>query len=113
MIVLEFNEVEIDHCLACGGVWLDEGELELIIANSTVYQFETTGKKPKRPLKCPMCAKKMKAVFWKTNDSILLDQCPKGHGLWFDQGELRKTIRNIDQSSTQVEILLSETFKDL
>ncbi len=31
MIVLELDEVEIDHCISCGGIWLDAGELELLI----------------------------------------------------------------------------------
>jgi len=30
MLVLEFELVEIDHCVECGGVWLDSGELGLI-----------------------------------------------------------------------------------
>ena len=31
MISLELNEVEVDHCVACGGVWLDSGEMELLL----------------------------------------------------------------------------------
>jgi len=30
MFVLEFEQVEIDFCYTCGGVWLDSGELEMI-----------------------------------------------------------------------------------
>ena len=29
MVVLEIEQVELDHCLSCGGVWLDAGELEM------------------------------------------------------------------------------------
>ena len=31
LIILELNEVEIDYCSSCSGVWLDAGELELLI----------------------------------------------------------------------------------
>ena len=31
MIVLELDEVEIDYCTSCGGIWLDAGELDLLI----------------------------------------------------------------------------------
>ncbi|MEJ2494849.1 MAG: zf-TFIIB domain-containing protein [Ignavibacteriaceae bacterium] len=31
MIVLELNEIEIDYCPDCKGIWLDGGELELLI----------------------------------------------------------------------------------
>ncbi len=27
MITLELADVEIDHCISCGGIWLDNGEL--------------------------------------------------------------------------------------
>jgi len=30
MVVLELDRVEVDHCLVCGGLWLDAGELELL-----------------------------------------------------------------------------------
>ncbi|MEJ2196939.1 MAG: zf-TFIIB domain-containing protein [Ignavibacteriaceae bacterium] len=30
MIILELNEVEIDYCPSCSGIWLDAGELELL-----------------------------------------------------------------------------------
>ena len=29
---IEFREVKIDKCMSCGGVWLDDGELEQIAA---------------------------------------------------------------------------------
>ena len=31
MITLELQEVEIDHCTDCGGIWLDAGELEMLL----------------------------------------------------------------------------------
>ena len=31
MITLELADVEIDHCTDCGGIWLDAGELELLL----------------------------------------------------------------------------------
>jgi Zn-finger nucleic acid-binding protein len=31
MITLELAEVEVDHCVHCGGIWLDTGELEVLM----------------------------------------------------------------------------------
>ena len=31
MITLELEDVEIDYCTECGGIWLDAGELELLL----------------------------------------------------------------------------------
>jgi hypothetical protein len=30
---IEFREVKIDKCMSCGGVWLDDGELEQVAAD--------------------------------------------------------------------------------
>jgi uncharacterized protein len=32
---IEFREVKLDKCMACGGVWLDDGELEQIAAQES------------------------------------------------------------------------------
>ncbi len=34
MIVLEYADVEVDFCVACEGVWLDAGELELLFGSA-------------------------------------------------------------------------------
>ena len=34
MIVLELDEVEIDYCTDCQGIWLDAGELELLLEDA-------------------------------------------------------------------------------
>ena len=34
MITMELDEVEVDHCLDCGGIWLDSGELEMLLDGS-------------------------------------------------------------------------------
>jgi Zn-finger nucleic acid-binding protein len=31
MITLELSDVENDYCTDCGGIWLDAGELELLL----------------------------------------------------------------------------------
>jgi len=33
MITLELAEVEVDYCTGCKGVWLDAGELEMLLGN--------------------------------------------------------------------------------
>ena len=34
MIVLELDEVEVDYCTECEGIWLDAGELELLLGDA-------------------------------------------------------------------------------
>ena len=34
LIVLELDEIEIDYCTSCEGIWLDSGEVELLLESS-------------------------------------------------------------------------------
>jgi Zn-finger nucleic acid-binding protein len=94
MIVLEVDQVEVDHCVGCGGTWLDAGELELLLDGATnrdevIASLPAAGGREVLR-RCPMCEKPMEKV--RCNDE-LLDRCVRGDGLWFDAGELRAVIR--------------------
>ena len=94
MITLELEDVEIDHCTQCGGIWLDAGELELLLGNQQqaeelLHSFKIYSDCPEIPRKCPICRKKMqKIIVALSTPPLLIDKCPKADGLWFDKGEL-------------------------
>lgn len=98
MITLELDEVEVDYCLGCSGIWLDAGELEMLLGDSNQAQTVLNSFKPdknsdEKPRKCPICLKKMgKILVGPEKDCKLIDKCRKGHGLWFDKGELQDVI---------------------
>ena len=97
LIVLELDRIEIDHCLSCGGIWLDAGELELLLeteedrARLKNFLIEADSVKEKK-YSCPICNKKMSKVFVGEEKKILIDKCKKNHGLWLDKGELESVI---------------------
>lgn len=98
MVVLELNEVEIDYCPSCSGIWLDGGELELLIEDENerekiLSSFFTESNNPEKPYKCPICSKKMDKVYVGKNMEVLIDKCPANDGLWFDKGELKEVIQ--------------------
>ncbi len=94
MITLELEDVEIDHCIGCGGIWLDAGELELLLgepdkARSLLDSFSVDSKSAEAVRKCPICDKKMqKVIVGPSKPTLLIDKCRRGDGLWFDKGEL-------------------------
>ena len=98
MIIVELEGVEVDCCLSCGGRWLDAGELawlaELAGAKpgtiSQVIAAATAGRRVRR--RCPRCGKRLRTIVVAADSAIELDRCPKGHGLWFDAGELEAVI---------------------
>jgi len=48
LLISERQGVEIDYCAQCRGVWLDRGELDKLIALSSVAQAPRQGMAPPR-----------------------------------------------------------------
>ena len=104
MLVLEYDNVEIDFCNTCHGIWLDEGELELLLDNpddvdspilKALVDKNQNTKKDGR--KCPVCAKPMFLVYIPLSEEpdsklVEIDKCRRNHGLWFDNGELQEIL---------------------
>lgn len=118
MITLELADVEIDHCTDCGGIWLDSGELELLLGEPTnakqlLDSFKIDSNPTENPRKCPICDKKMKKIIaGVSTPTLLIDKCPKGDGLWFDKGELHNIIdrASLDEDN-KIQKLLADMFR--
>jgi Zn-finger nucleic acid-binding protein len=117
MITLELAEVEIDHCIDCGGIWLDVGELELLLGNpeqavKLLDLFKIDSNCTEKPRKCPICDKKMqKIIVGQATPALLIDKCTKGDGLWFDKGELTDIIDRAQlDKDNKIQKLLAEMF---
>ena len=117
MIVLELNEVEIDHCLACGGIWLDAGELELLLEGTEekdklLSSFEVDKSSKEKRRKCPICLRRMEKILCGTQKRVRIDRCRKNDGLWFDRGELHDIVKegHFDEDN-KVLTLLNDMFR--
>jgi Zn-finger nucleic acid-binding protein len=116
MITLELNEVEVDYCLECKGIWLDEGELETLL-DSTALAIELLDSFQKTQSdeiihRCPICLKKMEKIsVGDSEKQIIIDKCAKNHGLWFGKGELSLILEkaSLDKES-KIQKLLKEIF---
>ncbi len=98
MIVFELDEVETDYCTECRGIWLDTGELEILLENAAAAQQVLASfadaRTEERSRPCPICRKTMhKVTVGSGNKSVLIDRCVKHHGLWFDRGELMEILQ--------------------
>ena len=127
MIVVEYNNIELDHCNDCHGVWFDSTELELLLKcmniesqnmllEDILKSAEAESSEKKR--KCLICSKKMKKTHIGERPGVLVDFCPQGHGLWFDGGELSQLLKHLadkqpagQDSQQQILSFLGETFK--
>lgn len=117
MITLELQEVEIDYCNDCGGIWLDAGELEMLLgepekAAQLLNSFKTEQTSSEKNRKCPICLKKMsKITVGSSKPVLLIDKCRKGDGLWFDKGELQDIFDRADlDEDNKIQKLLADIF---
>jgi len=95
MLVLELAGIEIDYCPLTHGIWLDAGELEELFndrekANTLLASFKVESNSREKRVRCPICNAKMEKVV--VGNEVLIDRCIRGHGLWFDKGELLQVL---------------------
>ncbi len=91
------DDIEIDVCPKCSGLWLDRGEFDILTAESTVYREEKLTKEYSRPLlpdenpyvPCVRCGKLMVKKNYARISGVITDECGR-HGIWLDSGELEK-----------------------
>ncbi len=105
MFVMEYDGLELDDCPACEGVWFDAGELALLFADTDGNAHpelvpDMVAKLPQagtteRPRRCPSCRKTMHKVNIGPRRRVLIDACSRGHGLFFDRGEVADLARDL------------------
>jgi len=107
-LIVEYNNIELDYCPACRGVWFDSGELELLLESAGLEHYqrflahinsapEAVTSEKKR--KCPICRRKMKKSYIDEDKKIMVDICPGGHGIWFDGGEVTQLLKELAHKS--------------
>lgn len=101
-LIVEYRGVELDLCLEGCGTWFDADELrqlfEVAGAPELLHDLEqrlealpTAQAGPVR--RCPRCRGRMPHVRAPgASGHVILDRCRRGHGLWFDPGELEDIL---------------------
>jgi Zn-finger nucleic acid-binding protein len=109
MIVVEHEQIELDYCVDCSGVWFDAGELELLLETmqleDTILSLDSVLTTPEagsseKKRKCPICGQKMKKATVGHQPEVLIDACAQGDGLWFDKGEVGQLIAQLPDKAS-------------
>jgi Zn-finger nucleic acid-binding protein len=105
MSPVKVGSVTLDECTACGGLWVDPVSFERICAEREeqafvlqaslpAAQMPSPSPQPQRYRPCPECRRRMNRQNFAHVSGVILDTC-KGHGIWFDQGELQRIVEFI------------------
>lgn len=96
--------ITLDMCYGgCGGIWFDAAELLRVSAPAasalhSVWQGPSRDEASDGPRACPRCPGQMLERKWFTDARIVeIDQCPKCHGLWLDDGEFTHIYDELKQ----------------
>ena len=137
--IVELEGVEVDRCARCEGVWLDEGELEIVSRCDTqdpLMRVQREGEAYAEPAfrkpsaaspitatadggagartrakrRCPRCSARMREVVMGSDRPVYVDRCPQGHGLWFDRDELGQLLAQFGPGAGRSVAYLEQLF---
>jgi Zn-finger nucleic acid-binding protein len=89
------EEVAVDRCSTCDGIWFDAHELTQLLAEdarqiaalrSGSFHEQTDEIKGR----CPRDDSGLLRVFSAIDKTVVLDACPECRGIWLDGGEFAK-----------------------
>lgn len=102
MEVTAYDEVKVDRCTHCGGLWFQADELARLRQDTWMadYILDTgdphEGKKFDRvhSISCPDCGAVMREEFDEDQPHIVYEACPQGHGTFLDAGEFTDLVHH-------------------
>lgn len=112
----EYEGVTVDLCDHCWGIWLDQGELPMILDSQQMQfsdaerrQFTGLGLRPAgpgntEPAPCPQCGQVMEQLGSDAVIPLVIDRCDE-HGVWLDTGEI-KAVQVLAEQSAELHRLL-------
>lgn len=98
MEIVRIDEIEIDRCSACRGLWFDGRELEKLRGRPGVGAVDVgddrVGKKNNEVdrISCPRCTTQMVRMVAPDQPHIWFELCSVCGGSYFDAGEFRDYV---------------------
>ncbi len=90
---------EVRGCRACGGIFLGEAALADLLARAPKRLADLDRRYPNRlgmdwqnlgDKTCPVCGTALRAQPLPQHPRTIVDRCPHGHGIWFDDQEVAR-----------------------
>jgi Zn-finger nucleic acid-binding protein len=104
----KIGDFSVLACEKCNGLFAPHETFEMMQENSqrVIFPTETTRKGPLEPeaqvryVRCPVCRTMMNRSNFAKISGVIIDTC-KGHGVWFDPGEIEKIMDFIAHGGLQ------------
>lgn len=99
------DDIEVDVCLSCKGIWFDDDELRQAKDMSEpdanwldfdIFNHHERFKIDADEIKCPGCARRMCTLKYDATE-IVIDACPSCKGVWLDEAELGHIIEALNK----------------
>jgi len=100
MEVTSYDEIKVDRCTRCRGLWFQPDELARLRDDVWMADYildpgdRKTGRKFNRigAIHCPQCDADMRQEFDEEQPHIIYESCPNGHGTYLDAGEFSDLV---------------------
>ncbi len=115
LITIDIEDILIEYCPECYGIWFDLGELEKLLnrklnkkinKNKLFLDRTVTEDVNKMLKKCPVCRKNM-IIKKDYNADVFIDICSICNGIWLDTGELA-VLYSKNRKDISIKNLLSQ-----
>lgn len=101
MELVEVQDVAVDRCKSCKGIWFDVGERELLYESEAATAIDTGD--PQKGMetdaidryRCPRCGGGMMRTIDPRHTNISYEECTSCRGAFFDAGEFAEYARNV------------------
>lgn len=99
-----YEDIEVDRCCQCSGIWFDSLEAEQLkdlkgSENIDIGKFDWENHQGSLEdrINCPRCAIPMIKILDFDKHPIWYEHCPQCQGIWFDPGEFKKFKDNFSE----------------
>jgi len=105
------DEVDIDECRSCQGIWLDADKLRLLKDRTDpdlqwmdfeLWDHADRFRIAERPIICPACSVPLVAIDY-ADTGVTIDYCTGCRGVWLDADEFAKIIEHLSEDLLAME----------
>jgi Zn-finger nucleic acid-binding protein len=104
------QDVVVDECPQCKGMWFDQGELDKVMDDVSpdlrwmdfdLWKKEGDFRVLAKPANCPNCHNtNLRALHYDGGD-VTINYCPRCQGIWINAGDIRKIVIALNKEAEE------------